>query len=264
MELVKELQGHSGCHISLAKSDTEGLLLVRKISRDKNYNFRLEQQFHKQKEFNHPKINTPKVYSSGFAGDLFYFDMEYIEGRSLQDFITTNHPEDSIKILKSVFRIHEGNEPIQSNTLMQSKIKKLKSRLHDDMHSFLDYCADFDWSILPSSYCHGDLSFENIIIKNNKIYLIDFLDSFLSSSFIDKSKLFLDLMTGWSWRKNNNVPLIKNIIILKQFQDSWSHQDKEIYKRLIPFQLLRILPYSTTPVIKDFLLPNFRQLLKHL
>ena len=40
--------------------------------------------------------------------------------------------------------------------------------------------------------CHGDLTLSNLIFKNNEIYCIDFLDSFIDSPIIDLVKLKQD------------------------------------------------------------------------
>ena len=42
--------------------------------------------------------------------------------------------------------------------------------------------------------CHGDLTYENMIIKQNNLYFIDFLDGYVDSKLLDISKIFqLDL-----------------------------------------------------------------------
>jgi len=253
MVVLKELYGHSGCKVSLTKSKGkyEEDLFVRKISKDKEYNLRLEKQFFKQNSFNHRDIKSPRIYSSGFCGGLFYFDMEYIEGRPFHDFIASHHPNDSIKILNTIFNIYKSTLYPLVDERVKSKIKSLNSTPSNE--TLLDYCSDFDWSGMSVSNCHGDLSLENIIIKNNKIYLIDFLDSFVDSRFIDISKVFVDLMFGWSWRYQSSFPFVKNAIILNYFQKSLTDKDKEVYNRLIPLQLMRILNYCNDSVSEELI-----------
>ena len=103
-------------------------------------------------------------------------------------------------------------------------------------------------SELNSGYCHGDLTFENIIINNNKVYLIDFLDSYVDSPIIDISKIKQDLILNWSNRfeKPSNLNLIKNQW-LNNYLDSFlqkmdlSIEAIELQKKIT---LLRILPYT--------------------
>jgi hypothetical protein len=250
MEVIQELKGNSGCRVFLIEDESHGLV-VRKTSGTVDYNERLIKQFFKQNNFIHPEVRSPRIFHSGFKGGLFYFDMEYIRGESFYNFISSHSPSQSLEILASIFSIYKSVNYPEVNGLMSEKIKALKT--YNNYEGILNYCANFDWSGVTVSNCHGDLTLENIIIKNNTPYLIDFLDSFVESSFIDISKIFVDLMFGWSWRESNNLPFIKNIIILKELQSSLTAEEREIYKRLIPLQLLRILPYNHDQITEDFL-----------
>ena len=51
---------------------------------------------------------------------------------------------------------------------------------------------------VPYSFCHGDLTFANIIFHSNRLYFIDFLDSFIDSYLIDFAKLKQDLFYFWN------------------------------------------------------------------
>jgi hypothetical protein len=56
---------------------------------------------------------------------------------------------------------------------------------------------------IPMGFCHGDLTLSNILIQestNDKIVLIDFLDSFLESPLSDMCKINQDLSHGWTIR----------------------------------------------------------------
>jgi hypothetical protein len=66
--------GLSGCKIELLSKG-----IIRKHSKDLNYNTRLFSQAYKQKYFNNLNISNiiaPQVYSIN-KKDLYYFDMEY-------------------------------------------------------------------------------------------------------------------------------------------------------------------------------------------
>ena len=98
-------------------------------------------------------------------------------------------------------------------------------------------------------YCHGDLTFENIIVKNKKIYLIDFLDSYINSPLIDISKLQQDLILNWSNRfKNENILCLIRNQWLYNYLDLFI-ADKRLSTEAIELQkkitLLRILPYTS-------------------
>lgn len=83
---ITDLGGHSGCKILLYE-DTDKVF-VRKISGSFDYNTRLEIQAKKQANFMSAVVKTPKIYSMGYTDEgLFYFDMEYIRGITLSEYI---------------------------------------------------------------------------------------------------------------------------------------------------------------------------------
>ena len=98
-------------------------------------------------------------------------------------------------------------------------------------------------------YVKGE-SFHNFISTHTPAESLTILKSIFS---IYKSKVFSDLMFGWSWRKKNNFPFVKNIIILQELQANLTHAEKELHKRLICLHLLRALPYSKDALTEDFL-----------
>jgi aminoglycoside phosphotransferase len=250
MEIVKPLKGNSGCKILLMQKGND--LFVRKSSSSVEYNERLKDQFVKQNNFIDSSVFSPKTLSSGMHEDLFYFDMEYIQGESLCEFISNRNPNESVALINKIKKIYKTVNFSEVNRLVNEKISKLKhtSIAYDKI---LDYCADFDWNSLKISYCHGDLSLENIIIKDKKIYFIDFLDSFVDSMYIDLSKMILDLQFGWSWRFNNNFPFVKNTIILDSIKESLDPTEDSMINRLISLHLLRMLPYCSNNRTKTFI-----------
>ena len=83
---VFNLGGHSGCKILLYDDGIKSF--IRKISKSKDYNDRLLKQCSKQANFVNPFIKAPKIIKSGIDEDgLFYFDMEYIQGVTLSEYI---------------------------------------------------------------------------------------------------------------------------------------------------------------------------------
>lgn len=235
------MSGHSGCQI-FHISDKNGSR-VRKVSSNLKYNERLKRQMVKQDLFNSSKIKKPNVIRSGFDKDgLFYFDMEYINGISFFEYIEKNDiPSIKNKFEKILEYISENNE-IGDN--VSSNIKeKIKSLQLPDKYSFYkDYCLDYDWNKINKSYCHGDLTFENIIIFDENIYFIDFLDSFTDTKLIDYSKIYQELYSFWSFRNkpkkfNIKYVILDEMILLEEYQ-------RQAALRLLILNLLRIIPYS--------------------
>ena len=165
MKILKELSGHSGCKILLMQNEN---IFVRKISSNREYNNRLMKQINKQKQFKNNILKTPEIFNHGTFDNLYYCDMEYIQGVSLNDYIK----RENIKNIKSkfdqIFDFIESNNELYENieTEIEEKIHSLKIKSEFDYYK--KYCLDYDWKKVKKSYCHGDLTFENIMISNEK------------------------------------------------------------------------------------------------
>lgn len=202
------LGGHSGCAIYLTEED-DGNAFIRKISRDLEYNDRLKAQCRKQKEFHRAPIQVPAVLNEGYTeAGLFYFDMEYIPGITLSEYIKTmeiGKIRGLVKTLTSGLVNGSGDSPDSgANKIFQQKLSLLRRQLEElnnpVIHQALDMLEAHDWSVMTRSPCHGDLTLENIIVKDDKLYFIDFLDSFYNSWFLDVGTLLQDVQTMWSYR----------------------------------------------------------------
>lgn len=251
---MMKLIGHSGCDILLLNKND--IYFVRKISKDKNYNSRLEIQFKKQKEFWHSIIQTPKIYDSGYLDDLFYFDMEYVNGVKFNDFIKVNNFNKTkyyFSVITDFIFSNIRDESLSFENVILNKINTIvNTNLIDN--KVIENLKIISNKKIPSGYCHGDLTFENIIIANNSIYLIDFLDSFIDSPIIDISKLLQEFDMNWS---NRNYPsdfstIVKNhflkIILLDRVVKEIA--DIPVLTLQRKLTLMRILPYATNLGIK--------------
>ena len=197
---IKSLSGHSGCEISLFRKD-DGFF-VRKTAGRPDYNKRLRIQIAKQvgyKPAQNSNIRVPQVYKTGVQDGVFYFDMEYLNCCTMAKYIETI----SIKGIATfidwvVNELHISDSVVmpETNEVFQHKIKSLYNNipLEEIYVNALKRLEKFDFSEIPYSKCHGDLTLENILIDfRGDIYLIDFLDSFFDSWMIDVAKLLQDL-----------------------------------------------------------------------
>lgn len=254
--LVKKLSGHSGCEILLFKNEKH--LFVRKISSSVSYNDRLKKQCIKQKRTKLAFVHTPQIYGQGFLNDKFYFDMEYLNCRTLAESISSLEVEDIQKYIEMLFnslsfsatRSVAGVQQIFSLKL-QALVKQI-STPSKEVKIALKWLEKKDFSSIQYSSCHGDLTLENILIDENKsLYLIDFLDSFYNSWLFDIAKLLQDLDVKWSFRQqkadaNRDIRLClakeKLLDQLRRMPNS-SMLLKDIYALLL-MNLLRIFPYT--------------------
>lgn len=207
---IKELSGHSGCSILLYKKEKE--YFVRKISKSRKYNFRLKKQMNKQKFFylnlTNEDISCPRVLREGYINDLFYFDMEYIKGMILTEYIFHSDITKLKKIANdllnmiNLFEKTEVNKQVDLKKETLYKIKSLKKEILDAKFLILLEKLEKKSKNLPSlreTFCHGDLTLENIIYdeNNKKYYLIDFQDLFANHYWFDISNLFQDIEESW-------------------------------------------------------------------
>lgn len=262
------LGGHSGCQIHLIEDD-DGSTFVRKCSKDVGYNTRLKVQCEKQAIFRGGSIKTPKVFNSGYTEEgLFFFDMEYVQGITLAKYIQTMEIG---KVKGLVSTLVENLVPkttlkgkeIQAVQIFSKKIQSLKSDLatHNNsvIQNSLELLEKHDWSKLTHTQCHGDMTLENIIVKNDTLYFIDFLDSFYDSWFLDIGTLLQDVQVMWSYRFQKDIGMntvlrliVFRDLLLEEIRKIDSSYIIEIYYSLLQ-KLIRIYPYTKDKPTYEFL-----------
>lgn len=269
---ITDLGGHSGCQILLCEDLDK--VFVRKISSSIEYNSRLEIQADKQKSYFSKFIKTPKVYYTGYTDNgLFYFDMEYIQGITLAEYIEKieiGKIRNLVEQLVESFATFDQQEYVDTTSFMV-KIKSLKESLYEKenktINNALSILEKHNWSAFTQSFCHGDMTLENLIIQNDKIYLIDFLDSFYDSWILDMGTLLQDTLVMWHYRYQDNVN-INTILRLLVFKDvliecmvkKMGNRYIEIYYALL-LKLIRIFPYTRDDMTYDFLTRKTQEIL---
>ncbi|MCM1326116.1 MAG: phosphotransferase [Bacteroidales bacterium] len=260
---VTNLGGHSGCKILLCETDDEKLF-VRKIAGDMNYNSRLKQQAEKQKAFHSEFVKTPKIFGSGYVGEVYYFDMEYISGITLAEYMKSiqigkiRGLVDSI--VKSVISTGDSSCVVKTK-VFKNKIASLKETLKDNasIKEALGLLEKHSWSKFKQTFCHGDLTLENIIVKDGQLYYIDFLDSFYDSWIMDISTLMQDVQTMWAYRfeKEKDVNTLLRLIVFRDIlidkvKEMVGRDYIEVYYALL-LKLIRIYPYTSDQETISFL-----------
>ena len=263
---VRDLGGHSGCKILLCEKE-DNQAFVRKISGNIEYNLRLKLQAKKQGEFNCRKIKAPRVLQTGYTKEgLFYFDMEYIQGITMAEYMNTIEIGKVKEIVESIIAdvIPENNEnPEVEEKIFRDKILSLKEKIsyrnNTIIYDALDLLSNYSWGNFTKSICHGDMTLENIIVKNGQLYLIDFLDSFYDCWILDVSTLLQDVQALWSYRFQQEIN-INTLIRLKVFRDILMDEVKkkteksvmDVYYALL-LKLIRIYPYTKDEKTYEFL-----------
>ncbi len=272
---VINLGGFSGCKILLIESVNGNF--VRKISSGKSYNERLFNQYQKQATFPCGVIRTPKVINFGYNEEgLFYFDMEYIQGVTLAEYIKTieiGKIRNLIEVIVEGFTNATKKEHKKSAdlTVFSKKVKDLKDKLLGKdkvIDKALDMLEKHDWSKFIPSICHGDLTLENIIIKDDEIYLIDFLDSYYDSWLLDIGTLLQDVQALWAYRNQENIGMntvmrlmVFRDLLLEKMEEDAPGYIIEVYYALLQ-KLIRIFSYTKDKKTYDFLVEKTEMTIK--
>lgn len=263
---ITDLGGHSGCKILLCEKDNNEVF-VRKISSDADYNKRLKIQAEKQANYSNPNIKVPKVLDSGINEDgLFYFDMEYVQGITMSEYIKTIEIDKVRSICEAIVTnivSMDSKDAEVDESIFINKISSLKGKLQSKNNPIIDEAIELlnkhSWKRFIKTQCHGDLTLENIIVKDNQLYLIDFLDSFYDSWIMDISTIMQDVQTMWSYRHeketeiNTKLRLLVFRDILMDTVKMVSPEDYiEVYYALL-LKLIRIFPYTKDEETYEFL-----------
>ena len=268
--------GLSGCGIELINDD-----VLRKHSSSREYNKRLLSQIKKQSLFSHfvlQNIDSPRIYSV-HKDDIYSFDMEYVSGFSFDEYFLHTNVVDVDNVLQSLYGYFDfliDNSKLYHKEVSKSIInKKIDSMPQSE---FLSYIKEQVKDVrVPYSFCHGDLTFANIIFHPKRLYFIDFLDSFIDSYVVDFAKIKQDLYYCWNLKvqSTNNLRIhqIYSYIWEKLLRKYNTILETKEFKILDSLNLLRIEPYLTderqcsilktlvkhTDLYEDFSRPNGRE-----
>ena len=245
--MTKLNTGLSGCKLELING------LLRKHSASDHYNSRLISQAEKQIVFSkriYKNIETPKVHDIKVS----YFDMDYVSGQNFEEFFSIASVNDVEFVVSTLFDYFDTLISTARNVDVSNKIlKKIESLKEKTSYpkyiEFLRKYVEDNQIIVPHTFCHGDLTFANIIFHKNRLFFIDFLDCYVDTFLSDLVKLKQDLHHLWAV---HNQDVYSNRIH-QIYQYIWDKLEvryesfmNESFHILDVMNTLRIEPYLTS------------------
>lgn len=265
-----DIQGHSGCDISIVTEDNE--LHIHKSTHDAGYVPRLVNQANKQiaaskTEYQH--IRVPKIFEVVQSATDATIKMEYIYSKNFVEYFE-NAGFEQIKYLIGAIKyfidleINASTMQTVSSNILTDKMADVARKVEKNVHlkddaeaqelvrlssEVMNRVGDME---MPVGTCHGDLTFSNILFNGNNYYLIDFLDSFIESPLLDIVKIRQDTAYLWSTLMYHKpFDKVRLSIISERIDsaiDEYFTGKYEWYRRYyMPLQLmnfLRILQYG--------------------
>lgn len=280
-----KIEGRSGCNLTIERKDN--INLVRKTSRSSGYNERLYNQFEKQKyfaeQFPDSFFAAPKVFAftSADAQQHSAFTMAYIHGEKYSEFFERITVIDLNFVITKLIDFIEHN--IDSATFMPvdrdlliNKAEQIEEKLiseklfHSTFKETIQLLKDMYYDEpVPVGLCHGDLTFSNMIFSDNRIYFVDFLDSFIETPLVDIVKIRQDTKFRWSMLiENNLLQFQRNKVtqvlrfIDSKIDDHFSAHAfyRRWYNYFEKLNLMRILPYLTKENEIEFIENSLKEL----
>ena len=281
---IFDMDGHSNFDINIININNNYYLC--KSSNCYEDSLRLHKQIEKQ--MNHHKLfklNTPNiVYNSSIIDNKTYILMDYLNNSTICfNFIVNNNYSVLDKIFEFTIEIIERYIHCSTNkkidkTIILDKIKNIKINLDKisdfdiDEIEFLNNkiiylqnnCEEICNLKIPIGYCHGDLTLSNMLFDtvDNKIYLIDFLDSFIETPLFDIIKFRQDTKFFWSMNMTN-LEMDKNKIKIalnyldnkiENYFKKYDFFNSVAYNYFETINFLRILQYCKKKEIKKFII----------
>ena len=240
--------GLSGCSLELINDR-----VLRKYSPSIEYNSRLLMQAEKQKVFSnriYKNVDAPKVYD--IQSD--YFDMEYIPGNTFSEFFSTASVNDVEFVVQTLFDYFDSlistSRMVDATNKILKKLDSLKEKtFHKEYIEFLRKYVESNKIIVPHTFCHGDLTFSNIIFHKNRLFFIDFLDCYVDTFLSDLVKIKQDLDYFWALKTwNVHTHRLEQIyrFAWHELENRYSSFMYEPFDILDVMNILRIEPYLTS------------------
>lgn len=222
------------------------------------------------------------------TNEIVEIQMPFINGFSGQNLYVYIRPTKLLQISeqlsKSVLnRFNQSSESYSANqfksivenkmvsikfSILENQISKKVSDFTSKIEEFILSEIDYVNIECPKSPIHGDITFSNIVFDYNsdKIWLIDFLPSFIDSPLIDIAKLIQEFKYSWSARYlGSGVKTAANIFGVSAMSRLLSGVLPSYGRYLKIFSIIniyRILPYTKDETTLSWVISALEEELK--
>ena len=281
------LNGHSNYKLSTYTYDNN--VYVQKTCTTLGESERLKAQRDKQSDFltfvrNDDVLqcifDVPEIVGESTYDNKFSFYMEYRSGFNIIEYIAHTGSSHYIKLFQDIFRLIEKetdrckNDDVEIDAI-KNKLEDITTKVSDN--EIKKYIQSFSKKIskkkitIPVGFCHGDLTFSNMILSD-KILLIDFLDDFINSPIQDICKLLQSVNLQWELliSKSSDLDILKLNIAYKFLRNELKMGINQYLKKhkinkdalliLYTLTILRITPYVKSDDIMNAIKVELKRL----
>jgi len=279
------LAGHSGARLTLM--ETPACSLVRKSAGQAADNARLRAQCEKLRRLHAAGLPCPAVLAEHEAEGVFCFDMDYVPADSLAHLIISGRaaPWEAIipQILQLVSHFQSTTTGEIPASAFLSKLDIMLALCAQGQHtaSFTTALTEItqrlrglDWTGIPQSDCHGDMTLENMLLRQDrKLVFIDFDVPEHCSWLLDVAKMYQDILGHWCLREtaladpygmktvNAQMALARLASLLAPAMGALIPRFRPLLCQLACFHLFRTLPYARNAHIPAYVVQRMTALL---
>jgi aminoglycoside phosphotransferase len=281
-EEAYRFSGHSGAQLVLLRRGRRHV--VRKTSASPAQNARLLAQAEQQRQFFFSGIPVPRILETGTnEAALAYFEMEYVPGQTVANIVAEAMPLDPAPVEDALTRLFDflhltasGTIPVMAFIAKIEQIAACESEVcrvhHAEIARAATRLSRLDWSGIPQSAGHGDLTLENIMVSPERgVVFIDCDECFSSSYWLDAGKLFQDVAGHWCLRalyRHNGPALVNAVQQIKVLKAPLLRLAGKIdsalpnrLSQLAALHLFRTLPYIHEAAVAGFVLKRLEMVL---
>lgn len=275
---VIPLAGFSGAAIALLRNPG-GAQFVRKAAMTSEGNGALHAQASRQRWLRSRlagAAEVPEIFDEDEVEGLYYFDMEFVPSRDANAFLATASLSDVQNFAASVEhlirQLSECPSPTESAPTIQPlilKIAEIDTRTAGCFAALLEplrdmiVASDFSTGTAHATVCHGDLTFENILVgAKHRLWLIDPIQSPLNHYWFDWSKLFQECEGHWYLHRRKPI----STGVVHWLRNRWHRTAVELapgyaswHYLLLALTFARILPYARTEADIGFVVGRVRE-----